>query len=240
MEPCSAVITGVTGVILAGGQSSRMGSNKALLPYRGGRFIEAIYRQFRGLFADVLLVTNTPEQYQFLDCPKVPDLYPGMGALAGLHSGLQHSSMPHIFAVACDMPYLNDALIRTLAARRYSVDVVIAEGDQGLEPLHAIYSRSCLPHVTEALCSGRRRIISFFPEVTVDTFSRAAVQALDPAFASFSNINTPADYFGLRDGERQQAPATATGFTDMRQVGHARQVGQALQEHSCPVSASSA
>jgi molybdopterin-guanine dinucleotide biosynthesis protein A len=139
------IITGVTGVILAGGRSSRMGSNKALLPFRGGRFIEAIHRQLRTLFAEVLLVTNTPEQYGFLDCPMVLDLHPGMGALAGLQAGLLHSGTPHIFAVACDMPYLDDTLIRTLSERRHRADVVIPEGPHGPEPLHAVYGRTCLP-----------------------------------------------------------------------------------------------
>lgn len=239
MEPCSTVITGITGVILAGGQSSRMGSNKALLPYRGGRFIEAIYRQFRGLFAEVLLVTNTPEQYQFLDCRKVPDRYPGMGALAGLHSGLHSSLTPHIFAVACDMPYLHEQLIRNLAARRHAADVVIPEGAQGLEPLHAIYSRSCLPHMAESLSSGRRRIISFFPAVSVETVSRAAVAALDPEFASFSNINTPADYFGLREGERQATPAEPTLCT-MPLTSITVQQNSRRQHSACSVSVAGA
>jgi molybdopterin-guanine dinucleotide biosynthesis protein A len=196
-------VTGVTGVILAGGQSSRMGSNKALLPYRGGRFIEAIHRQLAALFDSVLLVTNTPEQYDFLDCPMVPDIHPGMGALAGLHSGLHHSRTPHIFAVACDMPYLDDDLIRALVARRHGADVVIPEGLHGLEPLHAVYGRGCLPFMEEALLSGRRRIVSFFDHVRVLRYSREQVVAIDPALDSFRNINTPEDYFGLRDGERR-------------------------------------
>jgi len=192
------LIPNVTGVILAGGQSSRMGSNKALLPYRGGRFIEAIYRQLSELFLEVLLVTNNPEQYDFFHCRKVADLYPGMGALAGLHSGLYHSNTPHVFAVACDMPYLASSLIRRLAGLRQEVDVVIPEGDAGLEPLHAIYGQRCLAPMEHALKNNRKRIISFFPEVTVRTYCSAEVALLDPAFDSFRNINTPDDYFRMR------------------------------------------
>ena len=193
--------TSVTAVILAGGQSSRMGSNKALLPYRGGRFIESIHRQLSALFEDVLLVTGTPEQYAFLDCRTVPDRYPGMGALAGLHAGLHASRTPHIFAVACDMPCLNDTLVRALLARRQQADVVIPESDQGLEPLHAVYGKACLPHMEEVLLAGRRRLISFFPQVRVQRFDRARVAAIDPGYASFRNINTPGDYFDLRKNE---------------------------------------
>ncbi|HEY5513525.1 MAG TPA: molybdenum cofactor guanylyltransferase [Geomonas sp.] len=195
-------LAGVTGVILAGGRSSRMGSNKALLPYRGGRFIEAIHRQFCELFEEVLLVTNTHEQYSFLPCRKVADIYPGVGALVGLHAGLHHSTTAHIFAVACDMPYLNSALIRRLASLRDRADVVIPQGDRGLEPLHALYGKGCLAAMEQALTGDRRRIVSFFPAVRVCNLSREEVAELDPGFDSFKNINTPSDYFELRDDER--------------------------------------
>lgn len=200
-----SVIPGVTGVILAGGQSSRMGSNKALLPYRGGRFVEAIHRQLSGLFDEVLLVTNTPDQYSFLPCRKVADIFPGLGALAGLHSGLYHSGSEHIFAVACDMPYLNSALIRRLAAQRDSFDVVIPESESGLEPLHAIYGWRCLGPMEDSLANGRKRIISFFADVRLRRYSRDEVALLDPDFASFRNINTPGDYFRLRGAEPEIA-----------------------------------
>jgi molybdopterin-guanine dinucleotide biosynthesis protein A len=190
--------SGVTGVILAGGRSSRMGSNKALLPYRGGRFIESIFQIMSGLFPDVLLVTNTPEQYGFIPCPKVADIYQDMGALAGLHAGLLHSRSEHIFVVACDMPCLNTAIIKALLALRHKADVIIPESRFGLEPLHAIYKRSCLSHMESALQADRRRIITFFPQVTVHRFEHFSLAMLDPDADSFSNINTPAEYFQLR------------------------------------------
>ena len=212
---------GVTGVILAGGQSSRMGSNKALLPYRGGRFVEAIHRQLAGIFSEVLLVTNTPEQYAFLPCRKVMDLHPGMGTLAGLYAGLYHSTTSHIFAVACDMPYLNSALIRRIAALEDGSAVIIPEGDKGLEPLHALYGRQCLAPMEQALLAGKRRIVSFFPEVAVRYLSRDAVASLDPDFDSFRNINTPSDYFTLRGVERSpelSEPSVAV-HGDVRHAG---------------------
>lgn len=199
----------MTAVILAGGRSSRMGSNKALLPYRGGRFIEAIYRQLQELFPEVLLVTDHPEQYQFIPCRKVPDRYPGLGALAGLQAGLYHATTPHIFAVACDMPQLDSTLIRRLAALRNEADVVIPEGQNGPEPLHALYSALCLPFMEQALGSDVRRIVSFFPRVRVKQLSREWVAAIDPAFDSFRNINTPDDYYHLRAESCSERPVPA-------------------------------
>lgn len=198
----STRIPGVTGVILAGGASSRMGSNKALLPYQGGRFIEAIYRKMSALFDEVILVTNSPDQYGFLPCRKVTDLVPGMGPLAGIHSGLCHSSNPRIFVTACDMPYLQDGLVRHLAAGPWESDVVLPESDRGVEPLHAVYGKGALEAIEDALHGGKRRIVSFFPQVRVQDVSPEEVARFDSSFQSFRNINTPEEYFRFREGER--------------------------------------
>jgi len=195
-------ITGVTGVILAGGKSSRMGSNKALLPYRGGRFVEAIHRQMAEIFAELLMVTNCPQQFEFISCRKAPDIYAGMGVLAGIHSGLYHSSNPAIFVVACDMPYLAEGLIRHLAGLADAGGVVIPESPGGLEPLHAVYGKGCLPQIEASLQSGQRKIVSFFDRINVSRMNQDQVALFDPDFKSFININTPGDYFELRDGER--------------------------------------
>jgi FdhD protein len=195
-------IINVTGVILAGGHSSRMGSNKALLPYRGGRFIEAIHRLLNDIFPEVILVTNNPEQYDFLPCRKVPDLFEGMGVLAGIHSGLYHSSNPAVFAVACDMPYMMESLIRHMASRADAGGVLIPESPSGLEPLHAVYGKGCLAAIEATLLSGQRRIVSFFDRTNVSKVNVEQVAYFDPSFVSFININTPGDYYDLRDGER--------------------------------------
>ena len=195
-------INDVTAVILAGGRSSRMHSNKALLPYRGGRFIEAIHRLLHAIFPEVILVTNNPEQYEFLPCRKVPDLYEGMGVLAGIHSGLYHSSNPAIFAVACDMPYLMESLIRHMASRAHFGGVLIPESPSGLEPLHAVYGKGCLAAIEATLLSGQRRIVSFFDRTNVSKMNVEQVAYFDPSFVSFININTPRDYYDLRDRER--------------------------------------
>jgi len=195
-------ICGVTGVILAGGRSSRMQTNKALLPYRGGRFIEAIHRLLRSIFAEVLLVTNNPEQYDFLPCKKVPDLHEGMGVLAGIHSGLYHSSSPSVFVVACDMPYLVESLIRYMASRADVSGVLIPESPSGLEPLHAMYGKGCLAAIDATLLSGQRRIVSFFDRTNVSKVNVEQIACFDPLFVSFLNINTPRDYYDLRDRER--------------------------------------
>ena len=204
VPPAKGKIAGVTGVILAGGASSRMGSNKALLPHKGGRFIESIFRELSEIFPEVILVTNNPDQYQFLPCRKVPDLFEGMGALAGIHAGLAQSSNPAVFAVACDMPHLDPWLIRHIANRGTGCDVVLPHSNGGYEPLHALYREGCLPVMEQCLRKGERRIISILPQLRVREIAAAEVARFDPSFDSFSNINTPQEYYDLRNGDKAQ------------------------------------
>jgi FdhD protein len=184
----------VAGVILAGGESSRMGRNKALLEVNGERMIETAYRRMAELFDEVLLITNTPEIYDFIPCRKIADIYPGMGPLGGIHAALTNSVAARAFITACDMPSLNSQLIRELCSIQGGVDVVIPETSGGLEPLHAVYAKSCLPKMEMMLQAGERRILSFFDLAQVRLVPRGRIAALDPDYASFRNINTQEDY----------------------------------------------
>ena len=191
----------VTGVILAGGDSSRMKSNKALLPYRGEFFIKLIHRQMASIFPEVIVVTRTPEPYRSLSFRTVPDIHPGKCSLAGIHSGLVHSVTRHIFVVACDMPDLNGKLIRRIATRAGHGDAVIPESPWGLEPLHAVYSKGCLPAMEETLASENKKILSCLDRLMVTIVSQEEIARIDPKFSSFRNINTPEEYFRIRKEE---------------------------------------
>lgn len=190
----SGLETEVTGVILAGGPSSRMGRDKALLPWRGATILEEVYRRMTRIFREVILVTNRPEEYPFLPCRKVPDRYVGLGSLAGIHAGLRSAGAPHIFAVACDMPFLDERLIRHLLSLRGEADAVIPVSSLGPEPLHAVYGAAAIPAIEEALESGERRISSFFGKVRIRKAGGEELTAFDPSLRSFRNINTPGDY----------------------------------------------
>lgn len=193
-------IKGITGVILAGGVSSRMGSNKALLLHQGGRIIEVIYRTLAELFEEVIIVTNTPELYQFLPCRKVPDIYPGRGVMAGIHAGLSQSREPAIFVVACDMPHLKGELIRHLTTLAEGADVVMPVSAGGFEPLHALYRKECLPALEELMQDAEnRRVVALFSRVRVRQVLPEEMASIDPEFDSFDNINTPDDYYKLRN-----------------------------------------
>jgi FdhD protein len=212
-------IPGVTGVILAGGESRRMGCDKSLLPIAGARFIERIYRQMAALFDEVIIVTNSPGLYEELPCRKVPDLYPVKGSLAGIHSGLSHARSDRIFVVACDMPFLSAEVIRRLCARSEAADVIIPRSERGVEPLHALYDTRCLPAVEELLDAGEKKIVRFFPQVRVCEVPPTAFADCDPDGRSFRNINTPQEYFALRDGDREERAAAPELAPPGRQHG---------------------
>jgi len=196
-------IHGITGVILAGGESRRMGSDKALLPIRGARFIDHIYRSLSELFEEVIIVTNSPSLYESIPCRKVPDIYHAQGSLAGIHSGVCHARNERVFVVACDMPFIDPDVVRHICARATTADVVIPVGEHGSEPLHALYGKSCLSAMEEALDAGKKRIVSFFPQVNVAEIGEDEWSSCDPEGLSFRNINTPQEYFSLRnDGPR--------------------------------------
>lgn len=185
---------GVAGVILAGGESRRMGTNKALLEINGERMIETIYRRMAELFDEVLLVTNRPELYEFIPCRKVADIYPGKGPMGGIHAALSSCTAERAFVAACDMPGLNPNVIRELISLPDRADVVVPETPHGLETLHAVYAKSCLPAMNSMLQAGELSLLTFAERATATVVPHARIAVLDPGFASFRNINTPEDF----------------------------------------------
>jgi FdhD protein len=188
-------IEGVTGVILAGGSSSRMGRNKALLEVDGTPIITRIYRTLAGLFHDVIVVTNSPLDYDFLPCRKVPDIYPGCGSIAGLHSALVHSRSAYAFVTACDMPFLDPDLISYLCdARQDECDAVVPFSDGGQEPLHALYSAACRDIFENAIRQGERKILDVLGRMNVRQVSCDELRSAGVKESSFVNVNTPEEY----------------------------------------------
>lgn len=183
----------ITGIILAGGKNLRMGENKAFLEINGQRIIDRTRRLFQELFAEVILVTNSPFAYLDLNLRMVADLLPERGALGGIFTGLFYSSFSHAFVAACDMPFLNKELISYLISLAHKYDIVIPKTEDGLQPLHAIYSRRCLPHMENLLRQGNLKIIDFFHLVKEREVLNDELIAFDPLLKSFFNVNTPED-----------------------------------------------
>ena len=176
-----------------------MGQNKAFLKVQGQRIIDRTKSIFVDLFDEVLLVTNSPLDYLDLNLRIVTDLYQEKGALGGVFAGLFHATHPHAFVAACDMPFLNKALISHLISLSPGFDIVIPKTEDGWQPLHAIYSQKCLPFMEDLLLKSNLKIIDFFHRVKKREVPTEEILPFDPQLLSFLNLNTPQDLVRVQE-----------------------------------------
>lgn len=194
-------------MILAGGASSRMeGVNKALAAVGGRPIAARVAEALSEACGEVFVAANDVAAFLFLDLAVFSDPVPAACSLSGLHTALFYAKTPHVFVAPCDVPFLRPELIRSLIAEtRETDDVVVPENALGLEPLCAVYSRRCLPAVTERLRAGRFKLSGFFGGVKVKKVPVARLVDADPGLVSFMNVNTPEDL----DRANELAAATA-------------------------------
>jgi molybdenum cofactor guanylyltransferase len=180
--------------VLAGGRSSRMGCNKALLPYRGRPLVESVARAVERAAGSAVLVGN-PGSYGSLTFPVTPDIYPGEGPLGGILTALQHADSSYTqtnwnLIVACDMPELSAEFLRGLLdeAERSDADALVPCGPSGLlEPLCAVYHRRSRQRLYAAFAGGIRKVTAAFEGLRIAAWPV-------PELARFQNINTPEDW----------------------------------------------
>jgi len=185
-----------TGVILAGGNNKRFpGEKKALRKVGDESILKIIYDVFAALFTEVILVVNDPKKFCGWDMNIVTDIYPSKCALAGLHAGLFYASHPYAFVTACDTPFINPDVIKYLVSQvEPGYNVIIPKTDDGLEPLSAVYSKSCIPLIEKNLSKNIFMIKKFFNMRRVKQVQPGQLKKLDPGMDFIFNINTPEDF----------------------------------------------
>lgn len=181
------------GVILAGGQSRRMGTNKALLELEGETLIARLARRFSAWFPQVVIVTNNPELYDFVGLPMVSDRIPGLGPLIGLEAGLRASRFENAFFCAVDMPFVDQGLVRYMLDQAGGYDIVVPFLNGDHEPMHAVYSKGCLPAITQSIEAERLRLISIYDKVRRRDLTEDEVRRFGDPERLFFNCNTPAE-----------------------------------------------
>jgi molybdopterin-guanine dinucleotide biosynthesis protein A len=187
----------LTVVIQAGGMSSRMGEDKALKPFLGRPLIQRVIDRVMPIADELIVTTNRPADYKFLNLRLVSDLRPGRGALGGLYTAIVSATSPLVAVVACDMPFASPKLFE--GARKLmveeEVDIVIGKTDEGYEPIHALYRReTCLPAIESAIDADQWKVISWFSKVKVRALTPEEVKLLDPSGLCFWNLNTPEEF----------------------------------------------
>jgi molybdopterin-guanine dinucleotide biosynthesis protein A len=183
-------------VVLAGGRSSRLGRDKAFLPLAGRPLVVHTATNLASLSDDLVIVANDLERFEPLALPArlVPDEVAGQGSLMGIYSGLRAARHASALVVACDMPFLSLPLLRYMLSLAGDHDVVIPRLQGLVEPLHAVYGRSCLPFMGQALDQGRRQITTFFDQVRVRFVEEDEIDRFDPLHRTFLNVNTLEDW----------------------------------------------
>jgi molybdopterin-guanine dinucleotide biosynthesis protein A len=187
----------LTVCIQAGGQSSRMGEDKALKPFLKRPLIQRVIERLSPIADELIVTTNRPADYAFLDLRLVSDLIPDRGALGGLYTAIASAMHPFVAVVACDMPFANARLIEGMSRLmvQQEADVVIAKSDGGYEPIHAVYRReTCLPAIETAIDADKWKVIAWFPQVNVYELSEEELNSLDPDGLAFWNVNTPEEF----------------------------------------------
>jgi len=190
----------VTGIILSGGKSTRMGENKAFIELEGVPIVRRIYTLFKELFQEVIIVTNQQELFKNFDSKIYSDLIPNQGALGGLYTGLFFSTFQYSFCVACDMPFIKKALVQYIINHIEGEDVIVPRTEDGLQPLHAIYSKNCLDPIKIIMEQGKYKIIDFYNQVNVKIVEEKEFTVLDPLRESFINVNTPDELHSIIKG----------------------------------------
>ncbi len=185
--------SGLSAAILAGGKSGRMGTNKALLRLNGTTLIEQIVNIVKKDIDRLWIITNSKEDFQFLDLPLVSDEIKDIGPLGGIYTALQYCKTTHCLIIACDLPFITEEVIGQLLDNGLSYDVLAIDTGNGVEPLCTIYSKNCLAQIGKQIQEKNYRITDVFPEVETKIIEMRH-DSLEDFTDRFFNVNTPKDY----------------------------------------------
>lgn len=193
--------SGLTGVVLAGGRSSRFGSNKALADWRGTSLVESATASLLRDMSEVMVITKRPAELTFLRSSRVrvvADLHPEGHPLGGVHTALLSLKTSHAFVRACDMPFLHNSLVETLWNARAHFDAVIPVWRDARQPLCGIYATACAGPISAAIDSGALSIAALFDSIPTRFVLEGELAAVDPEGLSFMDIDTREDYTRAR------------------------------------------
>src|SRR3989338_10181125 len=190
----AAMAEPLTGVILAGGVSQRMGRDKARLPWGDATLLEHCIDTLRPAVDEIIVAVSDAQRFDLRNVRVVEDLIPGAHALGGLYTGLRAASSGWCFVCACDMPFVNPRLVRALAEQARGYDAVIPKTAQGLQPLHAVYATSALGAIEEQLHDRRWDLHALVARMHTKIIELEVLDVYDPDRLSCVNLNTPEDY----------------------------------------------
>lgn len=188
--------------IIAGGKSSRMGTNKAFVEIGGQTLIERIIERTKDIGQqETILITNTPDEYKHLNLPMYADVVTDSGSLGGIYTAIYHSQTSHTIVIACDMPFISADVLRFMMSKAINTDVVVPTVEGYPQGLHAIYSQKCLDPIRQKIEQKRLKVIGFYDDVRVTHLDENQLAEFNADGLAFMNVNTPEEL----DKARQKA-----------------------------------
>lgn len=178
-----------SGVILAGGRSTRMKFNKAFAQIEGRPVINIIIDKFSQVFDETIIISNEPQLYESFGPKVYTDVYPGLGPISGIHAGLYWASYDKAFVSGCDMPFMNMDLVKDMISKLDNYDSVVPQIDSHLQPLSAVYSRKCLPVITDCLENNKLKLVRIFEEFNALVLTRSELERYGIVEELFLNVN---------------------------------------------------
>ncbi|HHW60780.1 MAG TPA: molybdenum cofactor guanylyltransferase [Syntrophomonadaceae bacterium] len=178
-----------TGIIMAGGRSTRMRMNKAFVKIKGETILNHMIKKMSPLFAELIIISNDPHLFEHTGLPVYKDLYSRMGPVAGVHSALYHASYNEVFILGCDMPFIPAELIKYMVNRLEGYDTVVPLIDSHLQPLAAAYHRQALPVFEYNLENQRFKLVRIFEELHALRLTEEVIQPFGKVEEIFFNVN---------------------------------------------------
>lgn len=178
-----------SGVINAGGRSTRMKFNKAFAEIDGRPLIEIIIDKFKPVFPEIFIVSNHPEPFNKYGYQVYEDIYPGKGPVGGIHTALTQAAYDEIFIMGCDMPFMDIRIAKFLLAKLEDKDSAVPRIKGYLQPMSAAYSKKCLPHLEYCLRTDRLKLIRLFEELNAVIIDEKELEQFGVLDELFLNVN---------------------------------------------------
>lgn len=183
----------MSAIILSGGFSSRMKTNKALLKIGDETIIELLLKKVSD-FGEIMISTNHPEEYANLGVKTITDIIPQQGPMSGVHAGLTHSNYSHCLFVPCDIPFIGKEVLTYLAGLAAGYDVVVPKLGEKYQPLCAVYGKDCIEPIENGLNTGIHKITRIYPLLRTREVTEEEIRKFGNTEDMFRNINDPETY----------------------------------------------
>ncbi|MGI5921405.1 MAG: molybdenum cofactor guanylyltransferase [Syntrophomonadaceae bacterium] len=187
-----------TGVIMAGGRSSRMRFNKAFAEINGQPVICFIINKFINTFSETIIISNDPEQYAVFNLPTYSDVYPRLGPVSGIHAALHYARMDKVFVLGCDMPFMSMGLARYMIEQLEDHEAAVPEIEGYLQPISAAYSKKCLSVLTNCLNNNLLKLVLVFNELNTRKIKESELRHFGDIREMFLNVNDPETLYQAR------------------------------------------